>query len=160
MIPTPVRPFAPTGIGPSSNAASTTFRAQEILDTAGFGVGDADVLIGGPPCQPFSKSGYWASGDTKRLNDPRANTLNAYMRVVEDTLPKTFFFENVEGVAYKSKAEALKLLLDQIAEINRRTGSNYQPEYKVLSAADFGVPQLRSRFFMIASRDGTPFQFP
>jgi len=134
--------------------------SEEILDTAGFGVGDADVLIGGPPCQPFSKSGYWASGDTKRLHDPRANTLNAYMRVVEDTLPKTFFFENVEGVAYKSKAEGLKLLLDQIVEINRRTGSNYQPEHKVLSAADFGVPQLRSRFFMIASRDGERFKFP
>jgi DNA (cytosine-5)-methyltransferase 1 len=134
--------------------------SEEILDTAGFGVGDADVLIGGPPCQPFSKSGYWASGDTKRLNDPRANTLNAYMRVVEDTLPKTFFFENVEGVAYKSKAEGLNLLLDQIDEINRRTGASYQPEYKVLSAADFGVPQLRSRFFMIASRDATRFDFP
>lgn len=134
--------------------------SEEILDAAGFGVGDADVLIGGPPCQPFSKSGYWASGDTKRLSDPRANTLNAYMRVVEDTLPKTFFFENVEGVAYKSKAEGLKLLLDQIEEINERTGSNYEPELRVLSAADFGVPQLRSRFFMIASRDGERFNFP
>jgi DNA (cytosine-5)-methyltransferase 1 len=134
--------------------------SEEILDIARLRAGDADVLIGGPPCQPFSKSGYWANGDTKRLNDPRANTLNAYLRVVEDTLPKAFLFENVEGVAYRSKAEALSLLLDQIGEINRRTGSNYQPQHKVLSAADFGVPQLRSRFFLVASRDGVQFRFP
>jgi len=134
--------------------------SEEILDTGGLRPGDADVLIGGPPCQPFSKSGYWASGDTKRLDDPRANTLNAYMRVVEDTLPKAFLFENVEGVAYRSKAEALSLLLEQIGEINQRTDSNYQPQYRVLRAADFGVPQLRSRFFLVASRDGGPFRFP
>jgi len=134
--------------------------SDEILDTAGLRAGDADALIGGPPCQPFSKSGYWANGDTKRLNDPRANTLNAYLRVVEDTLPKTFFFENVEGVAYRSKAEGLSLLLDQIHKINQRTGADYQPEYMVLSAADFGVPQLRSRFFLVASRDGRRFRFP
>jgi DNA (cytosine-5)-methyltransferase 1 len=82
------------------------------------------------------------------------------LRVVEDTLPKAFLFENVEGVAYRSKAEALSLLLDQIGEINRRTGSNYQPHYRVLSAADFGVPQLRSRFFLVASREGGEFRFP
>ncbi|HPS79887.1 MAG TPA: DNA cytosine methyltransferase, partial [Thermoanaerobaculaceae bacterium] len=68
--------------------------SQEILATAGLREGEADVLIGGPPCQPFSKSGYWASGDTKRLDDPRAGTMGAYLRVLRDTLPKAFLLEN------------------------------------------------------------------
>jgi len=54
----------------------------------------------------------------------------------------------------------LQLLLSRIREINKKTESNYQPVCRVLSAADFGVPQLRSRFIMIASREGLPFTFP
>ena len=56
--------------------------SAEILDTAGLQVGEADVLIGGPPCQPFSKSSYWVNGDALRLDDPRADTLTAYLRVL------------------------------------------------------------------------------
>lgn len=134
--------------------------SEEILDTAKLRAGDADVLIGGPPCQPFSKSGTWKSRDTKRLKDPRANTLNAYLRVLEDTQPKAFLLENVEGMAYKSKSEGLDLLLSQVAAINKRTGSNYKPKWQVLLAADYGVPQLRSRFIMVAGRDGQEFRFP
>lgn len=134
--------------------------SSEILEIAKLKKGEADVLIGGPPCQPFSKSGTWKRRDTKRMSDPRANTLNAYMRVVEDTLPKAFLLENVEGLAYKSKAEGLEYLLGQIEDINRRTGTNYKPHCSVLLAADFGVPQLRSRFFLIAGRDGQDFVFP
>jgi DNA (cytosine-5)-methyltransferase 1 len=122
--------------------------------------GDADVLIGGPPCQPFSKSGYWVKGDTGRLGDPRSGTLGAFMRVLEDTLPRTFVLENVEGLAYAKKSEGLKLLLDWVQEINRRTRSNYQPTFRVLRAADYGVPQRRERFFMVASREGDVLQFP
>jgi len=132
----------------------------ELLAIAGLGKGEADVLIAGPPCQPFSKSGYWARGESGRLRDPRASTLDGFLRVLEGTLPRVFLLENVHGIAYSSKDEGIAYLLREIAAINRRTGSNYQPESAVLNAAWFGVPQMRERFFMIASREGTPFRFP
>jgi DNA (cytosine-5)-methyltransferase 1 len=134
--------------------------SEKILEVAGVGAGEVDVVIGGPPCQPFSKSGYWARGESSRLDDPRAATLDAYLRVVEDVQPRVFLLENVHGIAYSDKNEGLQLLLRRIREINRRTGSRYQPRYAVLNAAWYGVPQLRERFFLIAARDGTVFNFP
>ena len=134
--------------------------AERILEAGKLKVGEAHVLIGGPPCQPFSKAGYWARGDSKRLDDPRAATLNAYMRIVEETQPKAFLLENVEGLSYAGKNEGLEFLVNFVNEINKRTGSNYAPEFKVVKAVDYGVPQLRNRFFMIAARDGQKFEFP
>ncbi|MBL4845373.1 MAG: DNA cytosine methyltransferase [Planctomycetes bacterium] len=133
---------------------------QELLEVAGLDSGEADVLIGGPPCQPFSKSGYWAHGDALRLEDPRAQTLAAYLRVLEEAQPRAFLLENVEGLSYAGKSEGLKLLLDAIKKINKRTGSSYQPEFSVLSSAAHGVPQMRNRFFMVGARDGSRFSFP
>lgn len=133
---------------------------KAILSRAELKRGEADLLIGGPPCQPFSKSGYWVRGDSRRLRDPRANTLGAYMRVVEEAQPKAFVLENVTGLAYAGKDEGLKHLLEQIAAINRRANTKYRPFYRVLKAAEFGVPQLRERFFLVAARDGSAFQFP
>lgn len=133
---------------------------REMLDAAKLEPGAVDVLIGGPPCQPFSKAGYWARGDSLRLDDPRASTLSAYLRVVREALPKTFLLENVAGLSFAGKSEGVDLLLDGIAEINEATQSNYRPLFQVLRAVDYGVPQLRERFFLIASRDGKTFRFP
>jgi DNA (cytosine-5)-methyltransferase 1 len=135
-------------------------RSEEILEKANLDVREADVLIGGPPCQPFSKAGYWARGDARRLADPRSDTLGAYMRVVEETLPRVFLLENVEGLSYSKKSEGLEFLLRSIDQINRRGRTKYRPYYKVVRAAEYGVPQLRERFLMIASRDGDEFIFP
>jgi DNA (cytosine-5)-methyltransferase 1 len=135
-------------------------RTEEMLAAGKLRRGEVDVLIGGPPCQPFSKSGYWASGDTLRLDDPRASTLSAYMRVVRDALPRVFLLENVAGLSFSGKNEGLTLLLDAIEEINRSTRSNYRPVYRILRAADYGVPQIRERFFLVAARDGSELVFP
>ena len=136
------------------------FDSAAILRAAGLKPGEPDILIAGPPCQPFSKSGYWVNGDALRLDDPRADTLTAYLRVLRDTQPKTFLLENVYGIAYKSKDEGLRYLLKGIDQINRETGSRYSISWKMLNAAHYGVPQIRERVFLIGSRDGATFEFP
>lgn len=137
-----------------------TVGSPELLATASLGEGEADALIGGPPCQPFSKAGYWANGDTLRLDDPRAGTLGAYLRVLRDTLPRTFLLENVPGLAYNGKSEGLDLIGRTIDGINRERGTDYRIFVAQLNAADHGVPQLRERVFVVGSRDGRDFHFP
>jgi DNA (cytosine-5)-methyltransferase 1 len=136
------------------------FPSDQILETGGLRVGDADILFGGPPCQPFSKSSYWVRGDSLRLDDPRSDTLTAYLRVLRDTLPKAFLLENVYGLAYEGKDEGLRHLLDGIKHINRETGADYVVSWKILNAAQFGVPQQRERVFLVGSRQGRAFRFP
>ncbi len=134
--------------------------SEDLLRAAKLQRGEPAVLIGGPPCQPFSKSGYWAHGDSARLDDPRASTLKAYLRIMQDTLPKVILLENVEGLGYLGKSEGIESVLREIRAINRRAGTRYRPSFRVLCAADYGVPQLRHRFFLVAARDGGTFKFP
>jgi DNA (cytosine-5)-methyltransferase 1 len=134
--------------------------SQELLRAAHLGDAEADVLIGGPPCQPFSKAGYWASGDSLRLDDPRAGTLAAYLRVLRDALPRAFLLENVPGLVYRGKSEGLELIERTIRRINRERGTSYRICVAQLNAADYGVPQLRQRVFVIGDREGQEFRFP
>jgi len=134
--------------------------SEQILEIAGLQPREPDILIGGPPCQPFSKSSYWVNGDALRLDDPRADTLTAYLRVLRDTQPRAFLLENVPGLIYKGKDEGLRHLLDGIEYINKKKGTNYRISYRMLSSAHYGVPQNRERVFLIGSRDGKKFRFP
>jgi DNA (cytosine-5)-methyltransferase 1 len=119
-----------------------------------------DLVIGGPPCQPFSKSAFWSCGDTLRLKDPRSNTLSEYFRIIEEFKPKAFILENVQGINYSGKEDGFQFIIKKISEINRKKGTDYRPRWDVLNAANFGVPQLRFRFFLVALRSGKEFKFP
>jgi DNA (cytosine-5)-methyltransferase 1 len=134
--------------------------SEDVLARSGLKVGEADILIGGPPCQPFSKSSYWVRGNTLRLDDPRADTLTGYLRILRDTQPRVFLLENVYGLAYEGKDEGLKYILDGIAQINRKTGSRYKISWQMINCAEHGVPQIRERVFLIGSREGRAFRFP
>lgn len=136
------------------------FPSKVILNAANLRAGEADILIGGPPCQPFSRSSYWLNGDALRLDDPRSSTLAAYLRVLRDTRPKAFLLENVPGLVYSNKDEGLHYLLDGIAEVNRQARTKYSVRWQTINAARYGVPQLRERAFLIGCRDGSAFEFP
>jgi DNA (cytosine-5)-methyltransferase 1 len=134
--------------------------SEDILKKAKLRPRETDVLIGGPPCQPFSKSGFWATGSTKRLEDPRASTIVNFLRVLEEAKPRAFLMENVEGLGFRGKDEGLQYIHAKLAEINSRQHTNYAAFTAVLNAADFGVPQLRRRLFIVGARDGSAFRFP
>lgn len=102
-----------------------------------------DLLIGGPPCTPFSKSGFWL--DWKRAGlDPDASLLQAYTRVLGEAKPRAFVLENVYALTYKNKASrpAYERLLKEI------DAAGYHFNAAVLNAADLGVPQARPRLFI------------
>ena len=121
---------------------------------------DLVLLAGGPPCQPFSKSGYWVRGDARRLEDPRAATLGRFLDFVDAALPAVVLLENVKGLVFNGKDEGLQLLKRGLRSINRRHGTSYKISIVQLNCADFGVPQLRERVFIVAERSGKQFSPP
>ena len=131
-----------------------------LLKAAGLEPGEADVLIAGPPCQPFSKASFWSGRGNRGLEDPRADTLLACLRILADTRPRTFLIENVQGLVHRRRNEGMRRLLQGIDEINRRHKTRYAGAWQVLDAADYGVPQHRRRVFLVGSRDGRRFRFP
>ena len=140
-------------------------RPSEILSAFGLRARDVTLLAGGPPCQPFSKSGQWKNGAPARMRDPRARTLEAYLKVLEAALPEAMLLENVKGITatrkhVTHKYEGLDVLRSALQRINRRHGTAYEPIALVLDAADYGVPQRRERVFVFAARDGAGLDAP
>ena len=112
----------------------------------GLSAGDVDLLVGGPPCVAFSKSGFHL--EYKREGrDPRAGLLGDYLRFLEALRPEAYLIENVFGLAYRNQSAAF---FDSLVQGIRELG--YSVAYEVLNAADYGVPQNRQRLFIIGAR--------
>jgi DNA (cytosine-5)-methyltransferase 1 len=123
---------------------------KEIIRAAGLkGRERPDLLVGGPPCTPFSKSGFWLEWKRAGL-DPDASLLQAYTRVLAEARPRAFILENVYALTYNNKASkpAFERLLREIDQ------AGYVCNYEVLNAADYGVPQLRPRLFVVGVPKG------
>ncbi|MER7702182.1 DNA cytosine methyltransferase [Kitasatospora sp. NPDC097605] len=125
-------------------------KTKDLLAAAGLkGSERPDLLVGGPPCTPFSKSGFWLEYKRKGL-DPGASLLQAYTRVLREAKPRAFVLENVYALTFNNKASrpAYERLLREIDE------AGYDCEPRVLNAADYGVPQARPRLFVIGVPKG------
>ncbi len=114
---------------------------QDVLQHHSY---DRFIVIGGAPCQPFSKAGYWVGHKTRKgINDPRATLVNEYLRVVTDLHPNGFVFENVESLLHPTN----KSIVDTF--INIVTANGYKTTIIKANALDYGVPQKRHRIFII-----------
>ena len=102
----------------------------------------ADIVVGGPPCQSFSAAGL-QTGES----DPR-NAIPAFVDVVRAVRPRVFVMENVRGLTFKKHRDFLNAVIDQFRELG------YTVDWRVLNAADFGVPQTRQRVFVVGRLDG------
>lgn len=111
--------------------------------------GGVDVIIAGPPCQGFSVTG------PRNFDDPRNQLYLAVIKSVKELSPKAFLIENVWGMASLYNGQ----IKDEV--IKRFTDLGYNVSWKVLCAADYGVPQNRKRLFFVGLRkDIGTFEFP
>ena len=106
-----------------------------------------DLIVGGPPCQGMSLSG------PRKFHDPRNRLYLSYIRLVREIKPQAFVIENVPGLVSLFNG-AIK---DSILKEFKKMG--YTVEYKILNAADYGVPQFRKRVIFVGLKDKA-FQFP
>jgi len=133
---------------PLAAGAGTGVTTRDILRAGGLGARERpDLLVGGPPCVAFSKSGFWL--DWKRDGtDPAASLLQAYTRILTEARPRHFILENVYALTFNNKASrpAFTRLLSEIED------AGYAFKWQVLNAADYGVPQARPRLFIVGAR--------
>lgn len=119
-------------------------RPARILSDAGISRGDVDILIGGPPCQPYSINNHARSTD-----DSRCGLVQRYMEVVSSLKPNWLLMENVPAFLTIENGDFFKKLLRSL----RARG--YTTSFGILEATNFGVPQKRRRLIVLASRDGS-----
>lgn len=118
------------------------------IDTSGvFKEGDADVIIGGPPCQGFSMAG--ARIRNGFIDDPRNYLFKHYFNVVKAVKPKAFVIENVKGIKTMQDGKIFQEILRIFSDPEMLDGEPYDLHYKVVKAAEFGVPQNRERMIII-----------
>jgi len=132
--------------------------SQEILDAAELKPLEATLVIGGPPCQPFS-----LAGKRQGIYDTRGTLFHEFVRIVRDSLPIAFVMENVPGLLNWNGGEAVQIILEEFRKEIEHNGITYK--YVVeppqnLNAVNFGVPQFRNRVFFVGNRLNKRFKFP
>lgn len=119
-----------------------------LLEDTGYAKEDIDVIIGGPPCQGFSTLGK------RFIDDPRNRLFKEYIRIVSDIRPKVFVMENVSGILSMQRGKVLENIINSFNEIG------YKVQYRLLNAAEYGVPQLRERVIFIGTRLDIQITYP
>jgi DNA (cytosine-5)-methyltransferase 1 len=108
-----------------------------------------DFIVGGPPCQPFS-----IAGKRRGKRDIRADLIGHFIRIVDELRPSAFMLENVPNLAAISNGEFLDEVKAELRTLD------YSVDHRVVSAADFGVPQNRKRLVVLGVRGRKVVRFP
>lgn len=121
---------------------------KDIREIPSEEIPDCDIVIGGFPCQGFSVA------NTKRHTADERNVLyKELLRVIKDKNPKFFLAENVKGILSLNKGESFKMIMNDFRNLN------YEVQYKVLNAANYGVPQTRERVIIVGVRKDIDFVY-
>lgn len=108
------------------------------------------ILMGGPPCQGFS----YSNQKTRNLSNDKNWLFTHFVRLARQWKPDWVVLENVSGIVRTEKGFFLKQIMSEFESIG------YTISYKILNAADYGVPQTRQRFFLVGSLHGIKYEFP
>ncbi len=112
-----------------------------------------DFIIGCPPCQTFSAASRRING-VNGTAEKRGTLFEAYIRLLRELSPQAFLFENVAGIIGAQEGKAWPGIVAAFQE------AGYRVFYRVLDAADYGVPQHRERVFLVGARDDVEYRFP
>lgn len=104
------------------------------------------ILIGGPPCQPFSKAGYWVTNKNRNSAEDPRNMIGQYLRMIDELNPDGFLLENVDSILHPSNKDTVEKLESAIIKMG------YHFICVRANGVDYGVPQKRKRVFFIASK--------
>lgn len=135
--------------------------AAKSLTPREFGLepGELDLIAGGPPCQPFSTAGQWATNGRLGMEDTRANTVHALLDLFERFRPRAVLLENVQGFL-SGPSSALPEIERRVAHVNNRYGTSYTLHWLIVNAADYGVPQNRKRAITVIAESSMSWSWP
>jgi DNA (cytosine-5)-methyltransferase 1 len=126
-------------------------RRKTISEKLKLHEGSIDIIVGGPPCQGFSSIRPFRSSID---DDPRNSLFEEFASFVNYFRPKAFLIENVVGLATHKNGETISIMEECFFKIG------YECDWKIVNAANFGVPQRRERLIFIGVQKGAHIQFP